>query len=91
MLNRRSWVKRTLFEAPFSAVIFPWTSTWTRPLNGLARLIVTVLLVLLWLTLRIASDLVKSGSLCFFPIFVPTAKTWYRPELLTELELSGSL
>ena len=71
--------------------MFPWTITWTVPLKGLARLIVTVLLPLLGLTLRIASALVTSVSLCFFTIFVTAAKTWYRRELLAELELSGSL
>ena len=75
-----------LFEAPLPAVMCPWTITWTRPLKGLARLIVTVLLVLLGLTLRIASALVKSVSLCFFTIFVTAAKTWYRPEPLAELD-----
>ena len=84
-------MKRTLFEAPLPAVMFPWTITWTRPLKGLASLIVTVLLVLSGLTLRTSSALVKSVSLCFFTVFVTAAKTWYRPELLAELELSGSL
>ena len=52
--------KLTLFEAPLAAVMVPWTLTWTSPLYGLARLIVTVLPLLLGLTPRIASVLVKT-------------------------------
>jgi hypothetical protein len=47
-------------------VMFPSTITWTRPLKGLARWIVTVLPVLSGLTLWIASALVTSVSRCFF-------------------------